>query len=220
MVAIVGDIGSMSHASALKKIVDAFIIHLTGVDMLKKVAQVVSLAVITAFTTPAAMAYDFTGGLLASPDNVDYSFNAAATAGTVSFDLLGFNTLDGFPDNNFEDYFTLSVNGSAVFSASFQLGGDGDPITLITGDSSYLSNYVNNGFGAGGSVTITLPVTLVLGANNLSFSYASAIPQGTGDEGWGIRNLSVTTVPEPESYGLLLAGLGLAGFAARRKAAR
>jgi len=60
----------------------------------------------------------------------------------------------------------------------------------------------------------------VLGSNNLTFSYASAIPQGLGDEGWGVKNLSVTTVPEPESYGLLMAGLGLAGFAARRKAGK
>ncbi len=31
-------------------------------------------------------------------------------------------------------------------------------------------------------------------------------------------NISVSAVPEPETYGMLLAGLGLVGFAARRKA--
>jgi hypothetical protein len=33
-------------------------------------------------------------------------------------------------------------------------------------------------------------------------------------------NLSVATVPEPESYAMLLAGLGLMGFTARRKASK
>lgn len=188
--------------------------------MLKQLAGAFSFVAITSFMTPMAMAYDFDGTALASPDSVDYSFNAAATAATVSFDLIGYATLDGFPDNNYEDYFTLSVNGSAVFSASFNLGGDGGPITITQGDASYVSNYVYNGFNNGGSLTITLPVTLVLGSSNLTFSYASAIPQGLGDEGWGVKNLSVTTVPEPESYGLLMAGLGLVGFAARRKAGK
>lgn len=188
--------------------------------MLKQLAGAFSFIAITSCMTPVAMAYDFDGSALSSPDSVDYSFNAAATAATVSFDLFGYNTLDGFPDNNYEDYFTLSVNGSAVFSASFNLGGDGGAITVTQGDSSYVSNYVYNGFNNGGSLTITLPVTLVLGSNNLTFSYASAIPQGLGDEGWGVKNLSVTTVPEPESYGLLMAGLGLVGFAARRKTSK
>jgi spore coat protein U-like protein len=32
--------------------------------------------------------------------------------------------------------------------------------------------------------------------------------------------ISVTAVPEPETYALMLAGLGLVGFAARRKSMR
>ena len=33
-------------------------------------------------------------------------------------------------------------------------------------------------------------------------------------------NINVAAVPEPESYAMFLAGLGLLGFAARRRAAK
>ncbi|MDP3217953.1 MAG: FxDxF family PEP-CTERM protein [Deltaproteobacteria bacterium] len=36
----------------------------------------------------------------------------------------------------------------------------------------------------------------------------------------GVTSVTVTAVPEPETYAMLLAGLGLVGFAARRRAAR
>ena len=48
--------------------------------------------------------------------------------------------------------------------------------------------------------------------------------QGGGDEGWGIDSLSLTydgrvggVVPEPESWALMIAGLGLAGAALRSR---
>nr|WP_254442224.1 PEP-CTERM sorting domain-containing protein [Duganella vulcania] len=34
---------------------------------------------------------------------------------------------------------------------------------------------------------------------------------------WSVKTISVNAVPEPEAYAMLLAGLGLVGFAARRK---
>lgn len=35
---------------------------------------------------------------------------------------------------------------------------------------------------------------------------------------WAVRNGDVVAVPEPATYAMLLAGLGLVGFAARRRA--
>lgn len=49
---------------------------------------------------------------------------------------------------------------------------------------------------------------------------SNVIPQNTtGPAGFGIDNISlqVTSVPEPETYALMLTGLGLVGFIARRK---
>jgi hypothetical protein len=40
------------------------------------------------------------------------------------------------------------------------------------------------------------------------------------DGGGGNATLAVAAIPEPDTYGMLLAGLGLFGFIARRKAKR
>lgn len=186
---------------------------------LSKIAVASSFALSMLFANTAAHAYSFDGSALTSPNSVDYTFNSTGNAGSVSFDLIGYNTLDGYPDNGYEDYFTLSVNGTAIFSGSFNLGGDGNATTLSIGSTSSISNYVYNGFGNGGSLTVNLPVALNIGSNTLTFAYTSAIPQGLGDEGWGVKNLTVSTVPEPENVALMLAGLGLVGFASRKKSA-
>jgi hypothetical protein len=38
-----------------------------------------------------------------------------------------------------------------------------------------------------------------------------------GDAGIALDNITITPVPEPETYALMLAGLGLVGFTARRR---
>lgn len=53
----------------------------------------------------------------------------------------------------------------------------------------------------------------------LTFDYAGGA-QGLADEGWGLNNITVegvSAVPEPETYAMLLAGLGMIGFMARRR---
>ena len=70
---------------------------------------------------------------------------------------------------------------------------------------------------AGGVSEISVPISLLAGANSVQFSYTGGA-QGLGDESWGINAVSVpTAVPEPQSVALMLAGLGLVGFAARRR---
>lgn len=185
---------------------------------LSKIAAASSLALSLLFANTAAHAYSFDGSALESPDSVDYTFNSASNTGTLSFDLIGYKSLDGNNDGGFEDFFSLKVNGTEVFAGSFSLGGEGDNIFVSTGSTSYVSNYTGGTFSFnGGSLTVTLPVGLNVGSNTLTFAYTSAKPQGLGDEGWGIKNISV--VPEPETYALMLAGLGLVGFAARKKSA-
>jgi hypothetical protein len=58
---------------------------------------------------------------------------------------------------------------------------------------------------------------LLAGQNTIKFSYLSLLPQGKRDEGWGVGSYEVTAVPEPETYAMLLAGLGLVGAMARRR---
>jgi hypothetical protein len=56
------------------------------------------------------------------------------------------------------------------------------------------------------------------GATVLDFSTAALkTPNGRNQPGWSHSGLWVTAVPEPETYALLLAGLGVVGFMARRR---
>ena len=63
------------------------------------------------------------------------------------------------------------------------------------------------------SANFTLPLSL-----NTSDTYALRLKGNTlGSSGSYAGTLNVTAVPEPESYALFLAGLGLMGFIARRR---
>ncbi len=64
--------------------------------------------------------------------------------------------------------------------------------------------------------TVTLDVVGLAGNTKLKF-LAAGISDSYGSS---LDKVSVTAVPEPETYGMLLAGLVLVGFVARRKAAR
>jgi hypothetical protein len=161
---------------------------------------------------------------MGSPGQKIYSFAAGATSASLSFELAGYLSLDG---NNAEwtDTFTLAVNGVDVFSGMFNMGGGGfNQVTLAPAGtiwSTYTNDCTPDPYNcttipyAGGKTDITLPITLAAGTNTLSFSYAGTT-QGIADEAWGINSLTVTAVPEPETYAMLLAGLGLLGGVARR----
>jgi len=49
------------------------------------------------------------------------------------------------------------------------------------------------------------------------FRAANQADAGGGSATTTISNFSVSAVPEPETYAMLLVGLGLLGFAARRR---
>jgi hypothetical protein len=159
------------------------------------------------------------------PGFIDETFSASAGPGTLSFTLDGFNTVDGANvSNNFEDDFTLSLNGVAIFAGSFDLGGGGQNIVSLQPAGSTVTLHASV-FGRGGTVDISAPLDLAAGLNTLRFAYATAAPQAFTDESWAIQNLSVTGdaaaggVPEPASWALMLAGfLGIGARLRRHRA--
>jgi hypothetical protein len=184
-------------------------------------------AVATAQAAPLNTGGYVLGSELASPGSFDATFTAteAGTAG-LDVELVGFASLDG-DGNCCADVFHLSLNGMEVFTASFNLGGGGANTILF---NPYGATALTTTYGAtdslhdshqvtwaGGVSRIALPIGLLVGLNTLTFSY-TGLAQGTGDEGWGVGSLGITTsVPEPQTYALLLAGLGAVGLLSRRR---
>lgn len=168
-----------------------------------------SVAAVTLVDRPAS-----TGELL-SPGSDSVTFNAAAGSAVTDFIVQGFRSLDGV--NGYQDTFTLSLNGTDVYSGSFDLGGGGGNVQFLGAPGATFS-VANFGFFVGGEATIHTPLTLAAGSNTLRFRY-DGTPQGQADEAWGIRALTVNgaTVPEPAGWALLLIGFGLVGSAVRRR---
>ncbi len=112
------------------------------------------------------------------------------TSPTASF----ISFLWGSPDT----YNTLTVTTSANTYTFVPGGVGGLTFTTVTGNQSY-AQYV--GFTTSGGETLK------------SLTFASS------QNAFEAANFSVTPVPEPETYALMLAGLGVLGFVARRRKA-
>ncbi len=170
---------------------------------------------------------------LATDSSADVSFTSP-TAGlsNLTFVLDGFRSLDG--QNRFEDDFTLSLNGAAILSGTFNLGGGGKDVVFFAPSGASIDNVSGNGTAVtwtGGHVNIATPLTLAAGTNTLTFGYTSLGGadfgfQGAGDEAWRARDILVSApgatdlagdVPEPLSWALMVTGFGGIGAALRRR---
>jgi len=201
------------------------------VKMIFKKTVLAVLATVAMGSGAANASYSLTGlvgGPLANPGSfmayVDAS--VADANATLDFVLSGFKSLDGF--NSYQDVFTLTINSSEMYSGSFNLGGGGTSSTSFgSGTAVTVNQYgVNPGTSIGwngGTTTVTgLKFNLLEGNNTFLFAYsapglANGGGQGLGDEGWGVKSATVSAVPEPETYAMMLAGLGLMGTIARRR---
>ena len=183
------------------------------------------LASLGAASANATVLHSFTGPSSPIPtDGITLlaTFNGDAGAAEATFTLDGYDSLDG--QNFFEDDFTLTLNGDLILKGTYNLGGGGADVTYLKPLGATVTNLMLG--GPGGKVLITTPLNLVAGVNHLAFFY-SALPapdhagfQGSGDETWGVENLTITQaggVPEPATWGLMILGMAAAGAALRRR---
>ena len=122
-------------------------------------------------------------------------------------DLDGSTSNSGLFSNN------VDLVGSTTYTLSFDLGGShrGSTETVNVNFGSTAASYTLN--SADPFSTVTLNFTP--GSNG---SYDISYQNLGGDNvGALLDNVSVSAVPEPETYAMLLAGLGLMGFIARRR---
>jgi hypothetical protein len=123
-------------------------------------------------------------------------------------------TIDIFNSNHTNILFSQNVTSTPVSNTDFNT-------TIVTGSLSGLNlaagsywigfdsyNMATPGFYSGGNGSLIDSQTPHSGS-------ADYIPGG--NIGYQLLGASVAAVPEPESYAMLLAGLGLMGFMVRRK---
>ena len=140
---------------------------------------------------------------------------SAANAGTLTFDLLGFRTIDGV--GGYADTFNVVINGATVFQAQFGMGGGGGEVVIINSNGATYT-------GAGNLRSIVVPFTVLTGANTFQFAYNNL--QSFGDEAFGLDNVAFRAtvadgltggIPEPSTWAMMILGLGAAGTALRSR---
>jgi hypothetical protein len=143
----------------------------------------------------------------------------AFSAGTYTLtasgivDLIGDGSFrmrpDGLPETvvTSPSYGYFNPNGSFTADGSFGAAGSNAKIGALIGTLSAAPASPADWFLIGYSANVTLAAA--------GHIYAS-VNDTYHDNNTGFFEVNVTAVPEPETYAMLLAGLGLLGFAARR----
>lgn len=138
-------------------------------------------------------------------------------AGTAS-DGVNFVELDHYFNGSiFQNFTGLSGQYNLSFDYSARPGVEkaSNPIQAWW-NGILLTTVTASGIGQSDNNWLTLDF-LVSGTGSDILTFAAA---GTSDSlGGSLDNVILTAVPEPETYGMMLAGLGLIGFAARRRRA-
>lgn len=192
---------------------DTAVLGLFGTPLLVDSSLVFAPGGSPGFSAQSGNGFDFT--------NSTFSFTIAADPG---YKLTGFNLFEA------GDYFLIGSSSQVSVGGQLRvkpLGGSAltaaispvAPLTIQTG----FPLFTTSNWEAAASVSPTNPLgSAVVSIENILGAFS---PVGQG--GYAFvekKNIELgfvlTPIPEPESYAMLLAGLGLMGFVARRRSQR
>lgn len=158
---------------------------------------------------------DTLGPLTSNGGSVTHTVTAPGAsspgAATLTFDLLGYLSLDGA--NCCTDTFSLTINGNLLFSGGFDMGGGGSNFINVIDPGVSIVSTTSFGPSGGGLTQFSVAHTLLAGANTYLYAYSALQTDGLGDEGWGLRSpiitadVNVSTIPEPGTMALMSIGL-------------
>ncbi len=168
---------------------------------LKKLTVALALSAIFATGAVHAAVLDFTSPSISTIGNVSVTPSLA----TLSGDGLSTLTMDVTNISGFQWLFTSQTPMSwnqweSWYETSYVSINGGNNILLADMTSWVTSGIYNLGPSFSGTLTFGFDSTYFANMNDFSQS-----------------SLQISAVPEPETYAMLLAGLGLLGFTARRR---
>jgi hypothetical protein len=141
-----------------------------------------------------------------SDNTVAWRQEAAATAGKYAF---SFDVFDVCCNANF--YNLGGVNATSILTFEYQIDG-GLYSKIADVKTNEITNFSENGFdGYRISGTFNVAPTGTLRVSVRSWQDAP------GGNDFAIDNISITAVPEPTTWGLMILGFGAAGSALRRR---
>jgi hypothetical protein len=160
-------------------------------------------------------------GQYRSVESVSFDFTSTLGDRILSFDLFGRRSVDGV--NDWQDVFSVLINGVELLNASFNLGGGGTH-EVYSNPNGWSWSVASSGMWEGGIASVSGLVTLLDGVNTMTVSFASpGLANGPGgqgiwDESWALNAVTLAAVPLPAGFPLL--GLALAGLAGLRRRAK
>lgn len=180
----------------------------------------------------------FAGSFLrsATANTVTLSLTGLATHSSLNLGFLfaAIDSLDGTGAFPAGDFFKITLDGNQIFRESFANATPDQVQSYVPPAGVELARHVDLGFqGPGGFYTDSAydlaadPVFANIAHTGSSATFTFVIEgegvQALDDESWAMDNLQVSlngvtaAVPEPETYGLLLAGLAAVGWTSRRR---
>lgn len=173
----------------------------------------------------------------ATGNTVTLNLSNLPTHDTISLSFLfaAIDSLDGTGTFPAGDFFKIVFDGTTLFSESFANAVPSQIQSYVPPVGVELARHANLGFGGPGGFYTDSAYNFGADPRFSNFAHSASSAtidffifgpgnQDLGDESWAMDNLrvSVTTqavaaVPEPETYAMLLAGLGLFGLASRRR---